>query len=58
MTEEAIDDERDLSIIFKTDQTQALLNADFQADPQVKTWVREYCSNVLVEDLLEKEKEN
>ena len=57
MTEEAIDDERDLSIIFKTDQTQALLNADFQADPQVKTWVREYCSNVLVEDMLEKEKE-
>ena len=44
--EEAEDDARDLSVIFKTDQTQALLNQDFQADPEIKAWVREYCSDV------------
>jgi hypothetical protein len=38
------DDKRDLSVIFKTGQTQALLNEHFHADSSVKEWVREYCS--------------
>ena len=42
--QELKDDQRDLSVIFKTGQTQALLNDHFQANPIVKKWVHKYCS--------------
>ena len=43
--EEKDDDKRDLSVIFKTNQTQALLNDDFPGNPSIKTWVKKYCKD-------------
>lgn len=40
---EAADDARDLSVIFKTNRTLALLNDDFNVDNSTKLWAKAYC---------------
>ena len=40
---EAADDARDLSVIFKTNRTLALLNENFEADSATKDWAKEFC---------------
>ena len=42
---DAKDDQRDLSVIYKTNQTLALLNSAFEASAMTKEWAKGYCSD-------------